>query len=295
MDGKHVPCCKLSISSSTAVQDDRPSIPGLNAARIVEVFSSEYYREIDLTEFFVLSNVSPNLMERTIRFVQGRYESSPHLKRIRGRSILLTPRIEDQLVDEFSDAFMLALGKEDLVTTTDLKIEVVKVPQNPVLTISQYKRANSIWPVRVTTPLVDETAVVDGSEREIVLDNFKRLVECVTDFHRGACMFRSPVEGESEGIGIDTSRDLHVHYKHAVFEASGLVGKISPYLATDYSVYALGEPCIMCSMALLHSRVGRVYYIASGDDSIWGGLGSVLSIHCNKKLNHRFRVFRVQI
>lgn len=61
-----------------------------------------------------------------------------------------------------------------------------------------------------------------------------------------------------------------------------------PYLCTGYFVYATREPCIMCAMALIHSRAKRVFYGAVGNS---GGLGSLCKIHTVKDLNHHYEVF----
>jgi tRNA(Arg) A34 adenosine deaminase TadA len=62
------------------------------------------------------------------------------------------------------------------------------------------------------------------------------------------------------------------------------------YLCTGMDLYILHEPCIMCSMALLHSRIGRVFYMHPSPEQ--GGLGSAYKIHCHPSLNHKFDVFR---
>ncbi|CRK95673.1 CLUMA_CG009131, isoform A [Clunio marinus] len=68
--------------------------------------------------------------------------------------------------------------------------------------------------------------------------------------------------------------------------------KFGPYLCTGYFIYLLDEPCLMCSMALIHSRARRVFYHRSRS---YGALGSMTKLHTNKNLNHRFEAFRLEL
>lgn len=68
------------------------------------------------------------------------------------------------------------------------------------------------------------------------------------------------------------------------------LSKFGPYLCTGYSIYLLYEPCLMCAMALIHSRAKRVFYHRQQNS---GALGSMTKLHTNKSLNHRYEAFHV--
>nr|XP_018999781.1 uncharacterized protein I203_07667 [Kwoniella mangroviensis CBS 8507]OCF63242.1 hypothetical protein I203_07667 [Kwoniella mangroviensis CBS 8507] len=63
------------------------------------------------------------------------------------------------------------------------------------------------------------------------------------------------------------------------------------YLLTSLSLFITHEPCVMCCMALLHSRVKEVFYVF--DRSHGGGFsGSGLGINARNDLNHKFHAWK---
>jgi len=73
--------------------------------------------------------------------------------------------------------------------------------------------------------------------------------------------------------------------------SSGL--SCSQYLCTGLDLLLTSEPDLQAAMALVHSRIRRVTYLHR--DSINGALGSVTMLHTLRALNHRFRVFQINI
>lgn len=65
--------------------------------------------------------------------------------------------------------------------------------------------------------------------------------------------------------------------------------KCGPYLCTGYWAFLLMEPCPLCAMALLHSRVLRIFYGISNKAT--GVLGTKTVLHAVPGLNHRYQVW----
>ena len=65
----------------------------------------------------------------------------------------------------------------------------------------------------------------------------------------------------------------------------------SAYLCTGLDLYITREPCTMCAMALVHSRIRHVIYRDAND--VAGALGSCYAVHALPSINHHYRVFRL--
>lgn len=75
----------------------------------------------------------------------------------------------------------------------------------------------------------------------------------------------------------------------ALRQLSSAPGPGPRYLATGLEAVTGEEPCGMCAMALLHSRIARVFFVRPRRQN--GGLQHSL-IHAQPGFNHHFDVYR---
>jgi tRNA-specific adenosine deaminase 3 len=64
------------------------------------------------------------------------------------------------------------------------------------------------------------------------------------------------------------------------------------YLCSGFDLYLTHEPDLMSSMALVHSRIRRVFF-RNADGSTGALLSGRGHIHCLRSLNHNYRVFQM--
>ncbi|MFN7834269.1 MAG: tRNA adenosine(34) deaminase TadA [Burkholderiaceae bacterium] len=88
-------------------------------------------------------------------------------------------------------------------------------------------------------------------------------------------------EAHNTPIGL---HDPTAHAEMLVIRRAGEV--LGNYRLIDATLYVSLEPCAMCAGAILHARIGRVVFGAA--DARAGACGSVLGLHDQPQLNHRF-------
>ena len=88
------------------------------------------------------------------------------------------------------------------------------------------------------------------------------------------CLFNNNI---NNNINDNLNKDYDINYNNQ-------------YFCENLYIFSIKEPCIMCSMSLVHNRISRIYYLE--DNEIDGGLKTKISIN-NYNLNHHYLIFKI--
>lgn len=283
--------------------------------------------EISLDEYWCC-NFDPKLSPIILRLIKSelQYTSEPlkHLKRMykverNGKTLLralLCPviRTGDESNDtNFAEVFALV---KLVLPSNSFKIEKVEVPMNkPTSKELNEKVSKLYWPVIWKgDPRLQELKEIykrmdiNKVEKYVgllieKLENppFKTSLPIVT-------IFVDPLSDEIKSISYD-SRTRNNPIKHPIMDGIAHIAELelrrrqescyndnesNNYLCLNYHVYSTHEPCAMCAMALLHSRISQLIYIKPSTKTGAIGMesGHQEMVHVSCSLNWKFESFQ---
>lgn len=79
----------------------------------------------------------------------------------------------------------------------------------------------------------------------------------------------------------------------SVLTSAGTAGADDYYFCRGLECYVFHEPCVMCAMALTHSRVARVVFCEIDHEA--GALGGRVRLQSVRALNHRYHVYHIDV
>lgn len=95
--------------------------------------------------------------------------------------------------------------------------------------------------------------------------------------------------GEIIGRGFNAPISAHDPTAHAEVRAlRDAASRVANYRLSGATLYVTLEPCVMCSGAIFHARIGRVVFGAR--DPKTGVAGSVIDLFAERRLNHHAQV-----
>eukprot|EP00501_MAST-03F_sp_TOSAG23-6_P000042 GSMAST32.ASY1.ANO1.43.1 assembled CDS len=184
---------------------------------------------------------------------------------------------------------------------------IINVPKYAALTLEEFheKRKRGCWPEIFKRSPPRNVLKID--ELPIVYKYMRlALKEATISADRGDVGVGAVLVNTEKDIAVFSSgatQNVHPLQHAAMCCIEGVASKqqsknsvstnysVSNYLCTGFDAYLTREPCTMCAMALVHSRVKRVFYGTSNLSA--GGLGSCYSLHEISELNHHFQVYKL--
>lgn len=196
----------------------------------------------------------------------------------------------------------------------ELQPFTLAVPARPALTLAHLALKNAVWPTvyAPVRPDPDEVRAVAWTPARRAWA--RRCVRELVDL-----ALRAKADGELPAAALlprdfglddtarcvtaathDTRRSEAHALRHPVINLVRLVGEQQQtsdeaYFLTGRSLFLTHEPCVMCAMALVHSRVREIYVLrpAPRTGGAGGGGGALERMVVGlPNINHRYRIWR---
>jgi len=249
-----------------------------------------------------------------------------HLKRIYKNLSTGTTLIALYLTSKMSQEDLHHDLRDYDVALGDIQITERAVPARAAHSMKEVELLKPLWPVALRQrPILAADLPWSSTRKAWVKNGILEVVElakrqkttgehCVAVFATSAPMSAQlhdpdaiPPTPDIRAVGLDTRGAAGYPLRHATISCVTEIANLrtmSPfadvlatrngagYLLTSLSVFMTHEPCIMCAMALVHSRVKEVFFLTNtGGNSNGGGFGGSYPVHSHPGLNHQMDLF----
>jgi hypothetical protein len=156
------------------------------------------------------------------------------------------------------------------------KIISIEVPSEPPNTRDQLAIWSKIWPCSFKQP-----SILPLTPSELSLD---KILPILNSLSHDSTVLYNPLTHQIT-LGFTQEHPL----KHSILSAIDKFDVKDNYYCSNMWVITTQEPCIMCGMALVHSRIDRLYF----KERHHRGAFTFYKLHL-KKLNYMYRIVRVK-
>lgn len=203
----------------------------------------------------------------------------------------------ESLLDEGLALLLLQKVTDHIKTKgyLEYKIETRYIPTNYPDTKDEFEVMMKIWPM---TYIPKKEPELNNEE----INLYKGIIHKEYNYFdldmKQSKNFAMIIDSD-EGEALIKKRDEQQHGKpldHLVIQAINdysekyLITDKKRYLLTNLVLITRIEPCMMCAMALVHSRIKKVIYIENNINYL-GALNKDLNIN-NLGVNHKYEVFK---
>ena len=230
-------------------------------------------------------------------------DCSNHLKRVKNcqkdknLNIIIIFKITDKnkkKKEEIKKDLKIFLEKNKII---DYKLEKIKIPKNIPKKKSDLKNLGIYWPMKL---IKNKEIILTKIEKEFYKKKIKELIKKKKEIEnknekiQNSAFLYNPLKKKIIQFIISEKKTKnpldHLTIK-LINKFSTLLKKFPEnYLMNNLEIFIYYEPCLMCSMALVHSRIKRIFYVKK--NSVYFGAVNLKFNINDLEINHKYDVFQ---